>query len=125
MASKAQQDPRSGILFRMRFLILALALLALAPLQAQPSPAATWTVEQPTRHQIVANITYGTQNNYETKLDVYRRRDATTPQPTLIFIHGGGWVGGSKENSLFSFLPFLEMGWNVVNVEYRLRRVPL
>jgi acetyl esterase/lipase len=110
----------------MRIPILALAPLALFPLQAQLSPTATWAVEQPTRHQIIANITYGVQNNYETKLDVYKRRDTgTTPQPTLIFIHGGGWVGGSKDNSLFSFLPFLEMGWNVVNVEYRLGRVSL
>ncbi len=112
----------------MRIPILALTLLALAPLYAQHSPpaAATWAIEQPTHHQIVPNITYGVQNNYETKLDVYKRRDiGTTPQPTLIFIHGGGWVGGSKDSSLFSFLPFLEMGWNVVNVEYRLGRISL
>jgi acetyl esterase/lipase len=104
---------------------MRILILALAPLALYAQLPTTWTVEEPTRHQIVANITYGTQNNYETKLDVYRRRDASTPQPTLIFIHGGGWVGGSKDNSMFSFLPFLEMGWNVVNVEYRLGRVSL
>src|SRR5258706_6708256 len=112
----------------MRIPILALTLLALAPLYAQHSPpaAATWAIEQPTHHQIVPNITYGVQNNYETKLDVSKRPGiGTTPQPTLIFIHGGGWVGGSKDSSLFSFPPFLEMGWNVVNVEYRLGRISL
>jgi acetyl esterase/lipase len=35
-------------------------------------------------------------------------------------MHGGGWTNGSKEAALPSFLPFLEMGWAVVNVQYRL-----
>ena len=69
------------------------------------------------------NITYLTANNFEAKLDVYARSDVTTPQPTLIWIHGGGWTGGSKESSTFSLMPYFEMGWNVVNVEYRLARV--
>jgi acetyl esterase/lipase len=34
-------------------------------------------------------------------------------------------VGGSKEGSVLSAAPYLEMGWNVVNVEYRLGRVSL
>jgi acetyl esterase/lipase len=46
-----------------------------------------------------------------------------TPQPTIIYIHGGGWTGGAKETQLFNLLPYLEMGWNAVNVEYRLARV--
>jgi acetyl esterase/lipase len=54
---------------------------------------------------------------------VYARPDATAPLPTLIWIHGGGWVGGTKESSLFSLIPYMEMGWNVVNIEYRLARV--
>jgi acetyl esterase/lipase len=37
--------------------------------------------------------------------------------PTLIYLHGGGWVAGSKEASSLTFLPFLGMGRNVVNVE--------
>jgi acetyl esterase/lipase len=36
-----------------------------------------------------------------------------------VFFHGGGWTGGAKEGSVFTLLPYLEMGWSVVNVEYR------
>jgi acetyl esterase/lipase len=43
----------------------------------------------------------------------------------VIYIHGGGWVGGSKEGSIFNLLPYLEMGWAVVNVQYRLARISL
>jgi acetyl esterase/lipase len=76
-------------------------------------------------YRVVPNITYLTANNFDAKLDVYSRTDATTPQPTLIWIHGGGWTGGNKEGATFSLLPYMEMGWNVVNVEYRLARVSL
>jgi acetyl esterase/lipase len=63
-------------------------------------------------------------SNYEVRLDIYQRNQ-TTPQPTLIFMHGGFWAAGSKETSLMSLIPWFEMGWNVVNVEYRLARVAL
>src|SRR5215813_4483741 len=79
----------------------------------------------PFPYRIVSNITYLTANNFEAKLDVYSRMDASEPQPTLIWIHGGGWTGGNKESQTFSLLPYMEMGWNVVNVEYRLARVSL
>jgi acetyl esterase/lipase len=77
------------------------------------------------QYQVTPNITYLTANNWEAKLDVYRHRETTGPNRTLIYIHGGGWTGGSKEQSSLAFLPFLQMGWNVVNVEYRLARVSL
>src|SRR5215510_4053472 len=79
----------------------------------------------PFSYRIVPNITYLTANNFEAKLDVYSRTDSTAPQPTLIWIHGGGWTGGNKEGAMFSLLPYMEMGWAAVNVEYRLARVSL
>ena len=72
---------------------------------------------------MVPGVTYLTANNWEAKLDVYAVRNSTQPTPTVIYIHGGGWVGGSKEGSLLNLLPYLEMGWAAVNVEYRLARV--
>ena len=101
------------------------AVLATHPAQAQLSPSATWATHALNEYQVFPNITYSTQTNYDSKLDIYKRRDATGPQPTLIFIHGGGWVDGTKERVVLSIFPWLEMGWNVVNVEYRLARVAL
>ncbi len=89
----------------------------------QLSEKATWATEAQNRYVIKPNIIYGMQNNFETKLDVYQRRDLTGPQPTIIYIHGGGWTGGSKETSVMSLFPYFEMGWNVVNVEYRLEKI--
>jgi acetyl esterase/lipase len=98
-----------------------LLLLATASVAAAQSP--DWTLEFANRYAIQANVVYSTANNYESRLDVYHRRDVQTPQPTVIYIHGGGWTGGSKEASFANVLPYLAMGWNAVNVEYRLARV--
>ena len=86
-------------------------------------PADTWAAQSQAKYNIRPNVVYGSWSGYEAKLDVYQRKDVSTPQPTLIFIHGGGWVLGTKESAVMSFLPWLEMGWNVINVEYRLSHV--
>jgi acetyl esterase/lipase len=112
----------------MRFVsrvIPSLLIFAASPASGQLPPATTWAVHATNEYQVFPNITYLTANNYEAKLDVYKRRDTTAPQPTLIWIHGGGWTGGTKEAAIPAFLPWMEMGWNVVNVEYRLAKVSL
>src|SRR5436305_15341603 len=70
-------------------------------------------------YEVIPNVTYLVANNTELKLDIYRRK-TSSPNPTVIFIHGGGWVSGSKEAASLQALPYLEMGFTVVNVEYRL-----
>jgi acetyl esterase/lipase len=70
--------------------------------------------------EVISDITYRTANNFDVKLDLYRPTDEKTPRQTLIFIHGGGWLGGyTKEMFQLFFLPFLRLKWVVVNVDYR------
>lgn len=107
----------------MRKTALLLAL-ALVPAFSQ-SDVATWTAGLGNDYRVMPNVTYLVANNYEAKLDVYARTDTATPRPVLVYIHGGGWVGGTKESVVLGLMPWLEMGWNVVNVEYRLGRVSL
>src|SRR5262249_25551182 len=69
----------------------------------------------------------------ELKLDVYRPSQRRAPTPVLLFIHGGGWVSGSKDQDVSpttidartglpapSIQPFLRGGLAFVSVEYRL-----
>jgi len=100
------------------------ALTPALPQQKLPETAA-WTVDIFQNYRIVPNITYTVANSYECKLDVYARRTLDAVTPTVISIHGGGWVGGTKEGAQLTLLPYLEMGFSVVNVEYRLARVSL
>ncbi len=74
---------------------------------------------------LVPNITYRTVSNWDAKLDVIQPRGLTAPNPTLVYYHGGGWTSGTKESATLSLLPYLQMGWSVVNVEYRLTDVAL
>jgi len=79
----------------------------------QQSESADWAADIANRYRTVPNITYLTANNYEAKLDLYLPRNLTEPNATLVYIHGGGWVRGSKELSTLRLLPYLEMGWSV------------
>jgi acetyl esterase/lipase len=76
-------------------------------------------------YEVSPNITYLEANNYAAKLDVYKPREAKSPTPVVMLIHGGGWVEGSKEEESLGILPYLQMGFAVVNVEYRLGKVSL
>ncbi len=106
----------------MFFLALAANYL---PAQGQLSETAAWAATIADNYRIVPDITYSVANNYELKLDVYAPRATAGPNPTLLFIHGGGWVTGSKESAQMWLMPYFEMGWAVVNVEYRLAKVSL
>jgi acetyl esterase/lipase len=43
----------------------------------------------------------------------------TTPRPTLVWIHGGGWVAGDKAQETPQLIAYLERGWNIANINYR------
>lgn len=102
-----------------RLLLAVLVLASSAAVRAQDSPLA-WAARLESDYRIVPNVTYLTASNFDAKLDLYVPRTADVPRPTLIFIHGGGWVRGSKEANAIVIPAYLEMGMNVVNVEYRL-----
>ena len=102
--------------------VVSLFLLAVPSFGGDSAEFAAWVSSQ---YRVSPNITYKTASNAEQKVDVYWRRGERTPRPTVIYIHGGGWVGGSKESSVLNLAPYLEMGFNAVNVQYRLGRVAL
>jgi acetyl esterase/lipase len=74
-------------------------------------------------YQIQANIRY--DRHPETMLDILQARaPALEDRPGVIVIHGGGWVEGDKERMVKDYcLPFIEHGFVVANVEYRLADV--
>ncbi len=110
----------------LRSLLLPVFLLALAGVAAaQLTPEERAAVLIAQHYQVIPNIVYGTANNYQLKLDVMRPFDAKTPTPVVLVIHGGGWVAGTKEDRVLEGLPYMQMGFAVVNVEYRLGEVSL
>ncbi|MGH7298442.1 MAG: alpha/beta hydrolase fold domain-containing protein, partial [Polyangiaceae bacterium] len=55
------------------------------------------------------------------RLDVHRPAGATKPGPTLVYVHGGGWVIGHRERQGLPLMKHLAArGWVCVSVDYRL-----
>lgn len=75
------------------------------------------------RYGVQPNLTYSIANNVELKLDLYLPMNTSAPVPLVMLFHGGGWVEGRKEASVLHLLPYLQMGFAVANVGYRLGRV--
>jgi acetyl esterase/lipase len=101
------------------FLIIGVA----SSCRAQSTSAFDWAAGEP--YRMIPNITYGIANNYVLQLDIWRNKVLDGPLPTVIYIHGGGWIGVDRASTGPLLIPYLAMGWNVVNVEYRTARVSL
>lgn len=105
-------------------LLLITASLVLPPQAgAQLSGTQSFLADIANHYRIVPNVVYHEANNHENTLDLYLPTNASGPTPVLLMIHGGGWVAGTKEGQSLRLLPYLEMGWAVVNVSYRLVQV--
>jgi acetyl esterase/lipase len=78
----------------------------------------------PIRHpevERIRDIPFSRVAGLNLKLDVYRNRLRPTGCPTLLQIHGGGWVLGSKnEQGLPLMNHMAARGWVCVSADYRL-----
>ncbi|MBL0914909.1 MAG: alpha/beta hydrolase [Sphingopyxis sp.] len=65
-------------------------------------------------------ISYG--SNALQNLDVWRAKDAKGPAPLVVFVHGGGWKRGSKDNATGQFKPvhYPGEGYAFASINYRL-----
>lgn len=109
-----------------RIILLSLLITACSfAFAEQAGTSENWFTQAIWNYRVVPNIVYKRASGFECKLDVIAARDSFKARPTLIYIHGGGWMGGSKERSVLALLPYLAKGMNLVNVEYRLGEVSL
>ena len=93
--------------------LLLLSLVALT-LAAQPA-------QLPAGVTVQENVPYDTHP--QTVMDIYKPA-GKGPHPAMIIIHGGGWTGGAKASMVANWVVrYLEKGFVVANVEYRLAAV--
>lgn len=107
--------------------VLAAGTTSVAQLHGQETGATSFANYVSTDYGVDANVTYLTASGVDLKLDFYRPRNRpATPRPTMIFFHGGGYLTmAKKEPSVLNMLPWIQRGWNAVNVEYRPTSVAL
>lgn len=70
--------------------------------------------------QFYDNIEYGSPDGVSLTLDLYVPKNAKTPPPVLLYIHGGGWRGGKKEDVARYTVPFSAAGYACATIQYRL-----
>lgn len=73
--------------------------------------------------EVTADIDYAGAGNARQRLDLYlpRSRSGSAPLPVIVFVHGGGWVGGSKAAGRLIVQPPVVTGnYAGVSIGYRL-----
>ena len=94
---------------------LLLALTASAQMDEKGRP-----VHFPDGYKTILDQTYVKVGDWEGKMDIYTPPIGKTPTPVVLRIHGGGWDHGNKVQGGGVFA---QMGFAVVNVEYRFTQV--
>jgi len=70
--------------------------------------------------KVTAGIEYGIAEKTSLKLDLYSPKDLKKPVPGLVFIHGGAWRSGRRNDYRFYCLEFAQRGFVVATISYRL-----
>jgi len=99
-----------------------------AALRARLSPGLEWPAilaPFPIRHpgvERIRDVRYGRAAAVNLCLDVYRPRSVPgAPLPVFFYVHGGGWMIGTKDTQGLPLVYDLAArGWLCVNVNYRL-----
>lgn len=76
-----------------------------------------WAHAEPVTHK---NLAYVKDGHERQKLDLYLPETTDRSAPLIIWIHGGGWQGGSKENALPLRQGWLDQGYAIASINYRL-----
>jgi acetyl esterase/lipase len=105
----------------MRIAVVLLLLTATACDRPRDHPSRRREPPDPsTSHERILDRTYLTLAGRDLRLDVYVPRARQGTVPTVLYLHGGGWIGGTKEQARPDLVPYLAAGWAVVNPDYRL-----
>lgn len=88
-----------------------------SPLTAQTAPKKKQPEKPKGPPPTQANIAYG---KHERQVMDFYQAKTETPAPVVIYIHGGGWINGSKNNYGATAAKFNAAGISVVAINYRL-----
>lgn len=74
----------------------------------------TRSVEAPT-----SDVQFAQVSGHGIELSVYRNSDITKRSPAIMYVHGGGWSGGSRTENGEFFRWLNDLGYTVFSVDYR------
>ncbi len=87
-----------------------------------PKPAPVAASGELTFSQVLRDVTYCTNDGVDLKMDVYFPWKPAGPSPVILFVHGGGWVAGTKTGTpgMSYFLDLARRGYTTFSIDYRL-----
>jgi acetyl esterase/lipase len=99
------------------------AILVLSACQSQTPQAALFPQETPTPFGLYGSSlidqTYCTPEGSPQKMDIYFPASGG-PWPVLVFVHGGSWTRGDKDEAAEMQKSMNEQGYALVSINYRL-----
>jgi acetyl esterase/lipase len=73
--------------------------------------------------ELVSDVEYGKGGDRPLKMHLIKPKAAAEkPMPVLVWIHGGGWQGGSKDSGIGLLAPYAAKGCFCATIEYRLSK---
>jgi acetyl esterase/lipase len=98
--------------------LIAMGVVTWAPAQVPPTQKAAPKARVPEGTTTLRDVEYAKVGNKSLKLDLYLPPKADDPLPVIVWVHGGAWLGGSK-NDAGPTLRFVGRGYAVASVMYR------
>ncbi len=78
--------------------------------------------EVPSTIEEIKDIEYKNVDGKSLQLDIYKPKNLTEKVPLLVFIHGGGWRSGKRQDYLVYLIDYAEKGFITATVSYRLKK---
>ncbi len=76
----------------------------------------------PSNIQGFKDVEYKNVNGKSLQIDVYKKKELQEKAPLLVFIHGGGWRSGKRQDYLVYLLDYAEKGYVTATISYRLKK---
>ncbi|MBX3412228.1 MAG: alpha/beta hydrolase [Pirellulales bacterium] len=70
--------------------------------------------------EVESNVEYGTGGGEPLTLHLAKPSSGEGPFPVIVAIHGGGWIGGTKDSHIANIKDYASKGYVAVSVGYRL-----
>lgn len=101
------------------YLLVLFCAVAIAQPTNRPQPTQARRVQSlPKGTRALRDVIYVPNGHERQKLDLFIPPGATNPLPLIIWVHGGAWRAGSKEQC--PALRYLQRGYAVASLNYRL-----
>lgn len=78
-------------------------------------------VAAPADIEVQRDVVFGSGGGRDLKMHlVLPKENAKEPAPAVVWIHGGGWMGGNKDGGVRQCVPLVRRGFVGATIEYRL-----